>query len=257
MGRRSLLLAILLALLLAGCATDGAGAGNGANSPAGSVALTLSVPEGTGSLSNSVQMMLLLSGLAFLPSILILMTGFVRIAVVLASLRTAIGVPMLPPNQVVIGLALFLSFFVMAPTLKVMNENAVQPYLDGEMEVEQALRVGVEPLRDFMFKQVGEHDLALFVYLSGQPRPQSQADIPTYVLLPAFVISELKIAFQMVFIIYIPFLVIDIVVSSALMSMGMMMLPPTIISLPFKLLLFVMVDGWNLLVRNLVLSFLS
>jgi len=240
-------------LLLSGCATDGAGVAGSSDS----VALTLSVPDGTGSLSNSVQMMLLLSGLAFLPSVLILMTGFVRIAVVLASLRTAIGVPMLPPNQVVIGLSLLLSFFVMASTLEQMNDTAVQPYLAGEMDIQQAITVGAEPLREFMFRQVGEHDLALFVYLSGNDRPQTMAEIPTYVLMPAFIISELKIAFQMIFIIYIPFLVIDIVVSSALMSMGMMMLPPTIISLPFKLLLFVMVDGWNLLVRNLVLSFLN
>lgn len=253
MTRRRLLLVLVVALLLTGCAADGAATPAGSDS----VALTLSVPDGSGSLSNSVQMVLLLTGLAFLPSVLILMTGFVRIAVVLASLRTAIGVPMLPPNQVVIGLALLLSFFVMAPNLRVMNETAIQPYLDGEMDIQQAMTVGAEPLRDFMFKQVGEQDLALFVYLSGGERPQSLDDIPTYVLLPAFIISELKIAFQMVFIIYIPFLVIDIVVSSALMSMGMMMLPPTIISLPFKLLLFVMVDGWNLLVRNLVLSFLT
>ncbi len=253
MTRRHLLWIAAAALLLSGCATQGSGIGSSSDS----VALTLSVPEGTGSLSNSVQMVLLLTGLAFLPTVLILMTGFVRIAVVLASLRTAIGVPMLPPNQVVIGLALLLSFFVMAPSLETMNESAVQPYLAGDMDMQQALTVGSQPLREFMFKQVGEKDLALFVYLSGGSRPQSMADIPTYVLLPAFIISELKIAFQMVFIIYIPFLVIDIVVSSALMSMGMMMLPPTIISLPFKLLLFVMVDGWNLLVRNLVLSFLN
>jgi len=253
MARRSWLWVLAAALLLTGCAADGANVAGSSDS----VALTLSVPDGTGSLSNSVQMMLLLTGLAFLPSVLILMTGFVRIVVVLSSLRTAIGVPMLPPNQVIIGLALLLSFFVMAPTLGQMNDNAVQPYLAGDLDIQQALTVGAEPLREFMFRQVGEKDLALFVYLSGSDRPQSMADIPTYVLMPAFIISELKIAFQMVFIIYIPFLVIDIVISSALMSMGMMMLPPTIISLPFKLLLFVMVDGWNLLVRNLVLSFLN
>ncbi|RME66353.1 MAG: flagellar biosynthetic protein FliP [Caldilineae bacterium] len=215
----------------------------------------MSVPDDAGSLSNSVQMMLLLTGLAFLPALVILTTGFVRIVVVLASLRTALGVPMLPPNQVIIGLALLLSFYVMAPTFDVMNQTAIQPYLEGQLDLEEAVSIGVEPLRTFMFKQVGENDLALFVYLSGAGRPRTQADIPTYVLIPAFVLSELKIAFQMVFVIYIPFLVIDIVVSSALMSMGMMMLPPTIISLPFKLLLFVMVDGWHLLVQNLVLSF--
>lgn len=237
-------------LFLAGCATgDGSASGEG-------VALSLSVPSDSQGLSNSVQMLLLLTGLAFLPAVVLLTTGFVRIVVVLASLRTAIGVPMLPPNQVVIGLSLLLSFFVMAPTFEVVNETALQPYFDGEIELQEAAALGVQPMRDFMFGQVGESDLALFVYLSGADRPQTAADIPTYVLIPAFVISELKIAFQMVFIIYIPFLVIDLVVSSALMSMGMMMLPPTIISLPFKLLLFVMVDGWNMLVQNLIISFL-
>lgn len=237
-------------LLLAGCAPE-------ASDSSGSVALTLNMPEDREGLSNSIQVMLLLTGMAFLPTILMLMTGFVRIVVVLASLRTALGVPMLPPNQVIIGLALLLSFFVMAPTFQTINETAMQPYLAGDIDIDEAFAIGVDPIRSFMFKQVGENDLALFVYLSGAERPQTRADIPTYVLIPAFVISELKLAFQIVFIIYVPFLVIDLVIASALMSMGMMMLPPTIISLPFKLLLFVMVDGWNLLIRNLVLSFMG
>jgi flagellar biosynthetic protein FliP len=238
-------------LLVAGCSTGATGANDG------NVALTLSVPDGDGTLSNSVQMLLLLTGLAFLPTILMLMTGFIRIVVVLASLRSALGVPMLPPNQVIIGMALLLSFFIMAPTFETINTTAIQPYVDGDIDIQSAITTSVDPMREFMFKQVSENDLALFVYLSGADRPQTRIDIPTYVLVPAFVISELKLAFQMVFIIYVPFLVIDIVISSALMSMGMMMLPPTIISLPFKLLLFVMVDGWNLLVRNLVLSFMG
>lgn len=249
MRKRTVYASIFASLVLAGCSV-----GTSNVSPDGA-ALTLSLPQNTSTLSSSVQTMLLLSGLVFLPAILMLMTGFVRIVVVLASLRTAIGVPMLPPNQVIIGLALLLSFFVMAPTFQEINNTAVQPYLDGVLEPSDALSLGVEPLREFMFKQVGESDLALFVYLAGLPRPHSRADIPTYALVPAFVISELKIAFQMVFIIYVPFLIIDLVVSSALMSMGMMMLPPTIISLPFKLLLFVMVDGWGLIARNLVFSF--
>lgn len=252
MTKRMLPLFFAVGLLLAGCASEAPATG-GANS----AAITISVPNDAGSLSNSIQMMLLLTGLAFLPALVILMTGFVRIVIVLASLRTAIGVPMLPPNQVIIGLALILSFYVMAPTFSTINETALQPYMDGQMQLEEAVSVGVRPLREFMFKQVGENDLALFVYLSGSGRPSTREDIPTYVLVPAFVLSELKIAFQMVFVIYIPFLVIDIVVSSALMSMGMMMLPPTIISLPFKLLLIVMVDGWHLLVQNLVVSFMT
>lgn len=253
MRKRShlLLLGIVVIWLLAGCAPE---VSDGAS---GSVALTLNMPEDSAGLSNSVQVMLLLTGMAFLPTILMLMTGFVRIVVVLSSLRTALGVPMLPPNQVIIGMALLLSFFVMAPTFETINETAMQPYLEGEIDIEEAIAIAVDPMREFMFKQVGESDLALFVYLSGAERPQTRAEIPTYVLIPAFVISELKLAFQIVFIIYVPFLVIDLVISSALMSMGMMMLPPTIISLPFKLLLFVMVDGWNLLIRNLVLGFVS
>ncbi len=240
-----------IAILLAGCSSDATG------SNADSVSLSLNMPSDGAGLSNSVQMLLLLAGMAFLPTILMLMTGFVRIVVVLASLRTALGVPMLPPNQVITGMALILSFFVMAPTFNTINESALQPYLNGQVDIAEAVSISSEPMREFMFKQVGENDLALFVYLAGQDRPESTADIPTYVLIPAFVISELKLAFQMVFIIYVPFLVIDVVISSALMSMGMMMLPPTIISLPFKLLLFVMVDGWNLLIRNLVQSFLG
>lgn len=241
-------------LVLAGCSSDAAGSATGG---ADAVSLSLSVPGQGEGLSNSVQLLLLLAGMSFLPSVLMLMTGFVRIVIVLSSLRMALGVPMLPPNQVIIGLSLILSFFVMAPTFETINDSALQPYLEGEMDIAQAVSVSSEPMREFMFDQVGESDLALFVYLSGSERPESRDDIPTYVLIPAFVISELKLAFQMVFIIYVPFLVIDVVVSSALMSMGMMMLPPTIISLPFKLMLFVMVDGWNLLIQNLVLSFLG
>ncbi|MCB0115304.1 MAG: flagellar type III secretion system pore protein FliP [Caldilineaceae bacterium] len=244
---------LLLVLVFAGCSPNAAGDAGSADA----VSLSLNVPSQGEGMSNSVQLLLLLAGMSFLPSILMLMTGFVRIVIVLASLRTALGVPMLPPNQVVIGMALILSFFVMAPTFETINDTALQPYLDGQMDIGEAVSVSSEPMRDFMFKQVGENDLALFVYLSGAERPESREDIPTYVLIPAFVISELKLAFQMVFIIYVPFLVIDVVVSSALMSMGMMMLPPTIISLPFKLLLFVMVDGWNLLIRNLILSFMG
>jgi flagellar biosynthesis protein FliP len=250
MRSAAILAGLVVSLALAGCTAGTAGdAASGVN-------LNLSVPQDQAALSNTVQMMLLLTGLTLLPAALLMMTSFVRIVVVLASLRTAIGVPMLPPNQVVIGLALLLSFFVMAPTLEQVNDAALAPYLDGQMALEEAVSTGMQPMREFMFRQVGEDELALFVFLAGLPRPNSPADIPSYVLVPAFVVSELKIAFQMVFIIYVPFLVIDAVISSALMSMGMMMLPPTIISLPFKLLLFVMVDGWGMIVRNLVLSFL-
>src|ERR671939_196661 len=190
-----------------------------------------------------------------LLAILMMVTSFVRITIVLSFVRNAIGVPQLPPNQVLLGLALFLSFFVMAPTWQRINADALQPYLSSQIPADQAFARGSEPLREFMFKQVRERDLALFIQIGNLPRPSTQADVPTYALVPAFMISELKTAFQMGFMVLVPFLVIDVVVSSVLMSMGMMMLPPATISLPFKLLLFVMADGWHLIVRSLITSF--
>jgi flagellar biosynthetic protein FliP len=184
-----------------------------------------------------------------------MVTSFVRITIVLSFVRNAVGVPQLPPNQVLLGLALFLTFFVMAPTWQRINTEALQPYLNSQLPADQAFDKGSEPLREFMFKQVRERDLALFIQIGNLPRPNTQADVPTYALVPAFMISELKTAFQMGFMVLVPFLVIDLVVSSVLMSMGMMMLPPATISLPFKLLLFVLADGWHLIVRSLVESF--
>jgi len=186
-----------------------------------------------------------------------MVTSFTRIIVVLSLLRNAIGIPQLPPNQVLIGLALFLTFFVMAPVLKTVNAEALQPFLNGQIQQNEAMNRGEKPLRQFMLKQTREKDLALFVSLAGQDRPRNPDDVPTYVLIPAFIISELKTAFQMGFIIFVPFLIIDIVISSALLSMGMMMLPPVVISLPFKILLFVLVDGWGLIVGSLVKSFVT
>jgi len=170
-------------------------------------------------------------------------------------IRTSLATQQMPPNQVLIGLALFLTFFVMAPTFQQVNNQALQPYLKGEIKQEVAFKKGMQPIREFMFKQTREKDLALFVKMSEMKRPRNFDDIPNYVLIPSFVISELKTAFQIGFVIFVPFLVIDMVVASALMSMGMMMLPPMMISLPFKILLFVLVDGWNLVIQSLVLSF--
>jgi flagellar biosynthesis protein FliP len=184
-----------------------------------------------------------------------MLTSFTRTVIVLSLIRNAIGVPQLPPNQVLIGLSLFLTFFVMAPTWNQINATAIQPYMAGQLRQSEAFDLAVNPVRDFMLKQTREKDLALFINLAKVERPRVADDIPTYVIVPAFVISELKTAFQMGFLIFVPFLVIDIVVSSALMSMGMLMLPPVLISLPFKLLLFVMVDGWHLIARSLVQSF--
>jgi flagellar biosynthetic protein FliP len=205
----------------------------------------------------ALQFFLLLTVLSLVPAILMMVTSFVRITIVLSFVRNAIGAQQMPPNQVLVGLALFLTLFVMAPTWQKINADALQPYLTNALPADRAFDKGSQPLRDFMFKQVRERDLAMFIQVGGLPQPQTQADVPTYALVPAFMISELKTAFQMGFMIMVPFLVIDIVVSTVLMSMGMMMLPPATVSLPFKLLLFVMADGWHLIVHSLVTSFIS
>lgn len=208
-----------------------------------------------GNVSAAIQILLLVTVLSLAPAILVMVTSFTRTIIVLSLVRNAIGIPQLPPNQVLIGLALFLTVFVMAPTIKVVNEEAIQPYMNGQITQEQAMTNAEIPLRDFMFSQVRESDVGLFMRLSGNPKPATADDVPTYVLIPAFIISELKTAFQMGFVIFVPFLIIDLVVSSALLSVGMMMLPPVIVSLPFKILLFVLVDGWALIIGSLVGSF--
>ena len=205
--------------------------------------------------SATLQIMAVLTILSLAPSILIMTTSFVRIVVVLGFLRNALSTQNVPPNQVVIALSLFLTFYIMAPYWNTANEQGIQPYLAGEITQEEALEKTVAPVREFMFSQTRESDLALFVNLSDAERPESQEDVSTMTLIPAFIISELKTAFQIGFMIYIPFIVIDMIVASTLMSMGMMMLPPVMISLPFKILLFVMVDGWQLLIKSLVVSF--
>jgi flagellar biosynthetic protein FliP len=203
----------------------------------------------------SLQVLFVLTVLSLAPSILIMMTSFTRIIVVLSFLRSALATQQMPPNQVLVGLALFLTFFTMSPYWDQVNQTALQPYLAGRVSQDAALTAALKPMREFMFKQTRENDLALFVNISDAPRPDSPDDVPTTTLIPAFVISELKTAFQIGFLIYIPFIVIDMVVASTLMSMGMMMVPPVMISLPFKILLFILVDGWHLVVRSLVTSF--
>lgn len=202
-----------------------------------------------------LQLIIVLTLLTLAPALVITMTSFTRIIVVLSFLRSSLATQQMPPNQVLIGLALFLTFFIMAPTFQQVNDQALQPYLKGQIKTDAAFSKGMQPLRTFMFKQVREKDLALFVKIAKIDRPRNFNDIPNYVLIPSFIISELKTAFQIGFILFIPFLVIDMVVASALMSMGMMMLPPMMISLPFKILLFVLVDGWNLVIQSLMLSF--
>ncbi len=207
------------------------------------------------SLSTTVQIVLLLTLLTLAPAILILVTSFTRIIIVLSLLRHALSTQQIPPNQVLIGLALFLTFFIMYPVFVEVNDNAVQPYLAQEIDQSAAFANAVAPLRAFMFAHVRQKDLGLFMGVANQSRPDNPDDVPTRVLVPAFVISELRVAFQMGFMLFIPFLIIDMVVASILMSMGMMMLPPIMVSLPFKILLFVLVDGWNLLIQSLVASF--
>ncbi len=207
--------------------------------------------EGT----NAIQILLLVGGITLVPALLFTVTGFTRIIIVLGFIRSGLGTPTAPPNQVLVGIAFFLTLFVMQPTLKDMKTQAWDPLNAGRITQVQALDRAQGPLREFMFRQTRESDLALFAGLAKIDRPETRKDIPTHVLIPAFTLSELKTAFQIGFLIFLPFLVIDIVVSSTLMSMGMMMLPPVFISLPFKILLFVLVDGWNLVTRSLVESF--
>lgn len=202
----------------------------------------------------SLQLVAMMTVLSLAPSILIMMTCFTRIAVVLGFLRQAIGTQNAPPNQMLMGLALFLTFFVMQPTLTRMHADGLQPFLKKEIPYEQALDQGMKPLREFMMRQVNEKDLALMIRLSRMPAPATPDDIGYMTLIPAFCLSELRAAFIIGFLIYLPFIVIDMVVASVLMSMGMMMLPPMMISTPFKLILFVLVDGWNLVVHQLVAS---
>jgi len=203
----------------------------------------------------SLQILLAMTVLALAPSIIIMMTAFTRIIVVLSFLRSALATQQMPPNQVIVGLALFLTFFTMSPYLEQVNKNAWQPYLAGTITQEVATTEALKPLREFMFKQARENDVALFINLTDGPRPETQNDVPTMVLIPAFIISELKTAFQIGFLIYIPFIVVDMVVASTLMSMGMMMVPPVMISLPFKIMLFILVDGWHLIIRSLLMTF--
>lgn len=242
----TLVLIVITSLLLSGCAA--------ADAPG--VTLTIdpqsSEPE---QVTSGVQLLVLMTVLSLAPAVLILATSFTRIVIVLSMLRSAIGTPSVPPNQVIIGLSLLLTFFIMAPVYKEIDETAIQPYLNEQVDKDTAWEMIQKPIREFMFKQTRDRDIQLFLDLGNEPRPVTLDDISTVSLFPAFVISELRTAFTMGFVIYIPFLVIDLVVSSILLSLGMMMLPPSLISLPFKLLLFVMVDGWYLIARSLVLSF--
>jgi len=205
--------------------------------------------------SNAVQILLLVGGLSLVPALMFVVTGFSRILIVLGFVRTAMGTQNTPPNQVLVGIALFLTMFVMMPTINAIKKDAWDPLEKHQISTSTAITRAEQPLRQFMFKQTGNNELSLFVNLSKIPDPQTEGQVPTYVLIPAFIMSEMKTGFEIGFLIFLPFLIIDLIVSSTLMSMGMVMLPPTFISMPFKILLFVLVDGWDLIAKALVSSF--
>jgi flagellar biosynthetic protein FliP len=246
---RPVVLTLLVLVLLGSAATAGA-----ATLPPIKFSVGEGSPEG-GGLGAALQIMLGLTVLSLAPAILLLMTSFTRIVVVLGFLRQALGTQQMPPNQLIIGLSLFLTAAVMSPVIDEIRSEAVTPYMADEIDDTEALRRGVAPLKTFMLRQTQDKDLALFLEIGDRPMPETRMDTPLTVVVPAFVLSELKRAFQIGFVLFVPFLVIDMVVASILMSMGMMMLPPVMISLPFKVLLFVLVDGWNLVVHSLVKSF--
>jgi len=242
------LLAALVVLAVIGCASPAFA------QPPAPDRLDLKI-DGLGTVSAPMQVVVLLTLLSFLPAMLVTMTSFTRIVIVFHFLRQALGTQEVPSNQILVGLALFLTMFIMAPVGTAINDAAVQPAVAGKLSVTDAVSKAVPPIRDFMLKQTRESDLALFVQLSKTARPQKPSDLPMRVVIPAYVTSEIKTGFQMGFFVFVPFLLIDLAVSTTLLSMGMMQLPPAMISLPFKLLLFVSVDGWSLVVGSLVRSF--
>jgi len=262
-ARSRLAIWVIVALLTvpAVAAAQGRGAGpapaskSAAAKPAENGAVNVQI-DGVGTVSAPLQIVVLMTLLSFVPAALVMMTSFTRIAIVFHFLRQALGTQEMPSNQMLVGLTLFLTAFIMMPTVTRINELAIQPAIAGQIDTTTALERAAPPLRDFMLKQTREADLALFVELSHTPRPASAAELPMRVVIPAFAISELKTGFQMGFFIFIPFLLVDLVVSTTLLSMGMLQLPPMMVSLPFKVLLFVMIDGWNLLVGSVVRSFL-
>jgi len=253
MNRRITLILFALAILLLGAVLFPTGA---QAQPFPKLSLSVGSGKAPNDLAVTIEILLLLTILSLAPAILILTTAFTRIIVVLHFLRQALGLQQMPPNQLLIGLALFLTYFIMQPVFSDVNQNALQPYLQKKISYEVALKRGQEPLRRFMLRQTREKDLALFMSLDKGPKPKNQMDVPIFKIIPAFVISELRLAFEIGFLLYIPFLVIDLVVASVLMSMGMLMLPPVMISLPFKILLFVLVDGWYLIIGSVVKSFM-
>ena len=227
----------------------------GVRMPIPKIAFDITEATGPKDVALSLQVLFLLSILTLAPSVIIMTTAFTRVVIVLDLVKRALSLQQMPPNQVIVGLSIFLTFFIMAPTFTEINDTALQPYLNGKINNQQFFDKGIAPLRDFMFRQTREKDIALFVKLAKIEKPKNRNDVPTYCLIPAFMISELKIAFEIGIYLFLPFIVIDMIIASTLMAMGMIMLPPVMISLPFKIILFVLVDGWNLLIYELVKSF--
>lgn len=252
--RIALFITVLLVVSCAGVVLAQGGRAN-VRMPIPKVAFDITEAKGAKDVALSLQILFLLTVLTLAPSIMIMMTAFTRVVIVLDFIKRALSLQQMPPNQVIVGLSLFLTVFIMSPTFVKINDTALQPYLKGKMSNEQFFDKGMDPLRDFMFRQTREKDIALFVKLAKLKTPKNKNDVPSYCLIPAFMISELKRAFEIGVYIFIPFIVIDMIVASALMAMGMIMLPPVMISLPFKIILFVLVDGWNLIAYELVRSF--
>jgi len=258
-----LLAAMCLGISTQACAQDasvepgetGSSLESQASGPSYGPGISVEVGDGERKFSLPIKIIFFLTLLSLAPAFMIMVTSFTRIVVVLSFLKHALGTHQMPPNQLLVGLALFLTYFTMMPVWTDINNRAIQPLMKEEINEEEALALSVEPIREFMYKHVGEKDLALFVEMAGVPRPDNREDVPTYVLIPAFITSELKTAFQIGFFLFLPFLVIDMAVASVLMSMGMMMVPPIMVSLPLKILLFVLVDGWRLVVQSTVLGF--
>ena len=247
-GYRPGLLLMALVCLFLGMTQDAMGGAN----PSVTIDLGQTGPKGTAVV---LQILALLTVLSLAPAFFIMVTSFTRVVIVLSFLRQALGTQAVPPNQIIISLALFITMFVMAPVGEAVYSQAVQPLLAEQISYEEAWAKGIQPIRAFMLKQVRDKDLELFIELSKRPKPETVDQVPLHVVIPAYILSELRVAFQIGFLIYIPFLIVDMVVASILMSMGMMLLPPAVISLPFKLILFVLADGWNLVVGSLVKSF--
>jgi flagellar biosynthesis protein FliP len=253
MNKRILFIALFLVLAGAGIAY--AQDVGGVRMPIPKIAFDIREAAGPRDTALSLQILFLLTILSLAPAIIMMMTAFTRVVIVLDFIKRALSLQQMPPNQVIVGFSIFLTFFIMAPTFTKINDEALQPYLKGKIDSEAFFNKGMDPMRTFMFRQTRDKDIALFIKLAKIPKPKTRVDVPSYCLIPAFMISELKRAFEIGIYIFIPFIVIDMIVASALMAMGMIMLPPVMISLPFKIILFILVDGWNLLTYELVRSF--